>query len=94
MNLKQFLGTKIFENRYLFIDYWSILHLILFFIFGVTYPNQWGLVILVSIIYEFIENRLSKKAPFWKEPLRDTLSDFAFNFIGYWLGMTYGGGLI
>ena len=89
MKIRQFLATRIFVNKYIFVDYWSILHVALFFLFGVYYPNQWGLVIFGSIIFELVENRISKKAIFLKEPIRDTISDFLFNFLGYYLGMLY-----
>lgn len=95
MKIKQFLAKKIYENNLIHMDYWSILHIALFFWVGMNYPNQWELVIFGSIIFEFVENKISRKVSFLKENLKDTISDLGFNFLGYWLGMLYiAGGLI
>ena len=93
--MKQFLSKKIFETKYFFMDYWSIVHLVLFFLIGMYYPNKWGLVIFGSIIFELVENKMAKRAIFLRETMKDTLCDFFFNFLGYYLGMLYiPGGLI
>lgn len=90
-NLRNFLGNKIFENKYIHIDIWSILHLIFFFIIGLYYPNRWTEVIIAMVIFEFIEIKLSKRTSFFKESFKDIMSDFAFNILGYWLAHNYGG---
>ena len=95
MKIRQFLGTRIFKSKYMYVDYWSILHLALFFIIGMNYPNQWGFVIVGSVIFELVEKKFSRKIFFLRENFNDTIIDFAFNFIGYYLGMLYiAGGLI
>jgi len=89
MTIRTFLAKKVFVNDFIFIDRWSFLHLGLFFIIGLIYPNQWMLIILGSIFFEIIENIVSGHVRFLKENTKDTMSDFAFNFLGYWLGMQF-----
>tara|TARA_Y100000034_G_scaffold114936_1_gene151555 strand:+ start:13164 stop:13448 length:285 start_codon:yes stop_codon:yes gene_type:complete len=87
--VRKFLATKVFENRFIFVDYWSGLHIALFFYIGTQLPNQWMLIILGSIVFEVVENIASGKLEFLKENLKDTLSDFAFNLLGYLAGMRF-----
>ena len=87
--IRQFLRRKIYEGKYLFVDFWSIAHVILFFFIGVFYPNRWKLVIVGMIAFELFERVLSKKALFLKESTKDTLNDIFFNIVGYWLGQQY-----
>ena len=89
MNLRNFLATKIYSNKYLHLDYWSILHLILFIIFGTLYPDKWIYVLFGSVIFEVIENNVSKKIMFLKENVKDTINDIFINCIGYWIGMRF-----
>ena len=46
VTIKQFLGKKIYEGSYLHIDFWSIVHLIGFFLLGIYFPNKLGLIII------------------------------------------------
>ena len=89
--IRQFLAKKIFENKWIFIDRWSFVHLALFFYFGTQFPNRFGLVIIGSIIFEVVENLVSKKVPFLRENMKDTLSDLFFNILGYYFGQNFGG---
>ena len=91
VKLKQFLKTRIIKNKYLYVDYWSILHLILFFIIGFYFPNKWMIIIVGSLIFEFSEKIVAARTPFLRETMKDKISDLGFNFIGYWLGINYGG---
>ena len=90
-NLRQFLAKRIYTGKYLLVDYWSILHIVLFYFIGTYYPGKWVHVILGSVIFEIVESGLSKKVPFLRENTKDTVSDLLFNFAGYWLGINYGG---
>ena len=90
--IRRFLATNIYTGRYLHVDYWSILHVALFFFIGMKFPNQWGAVILGSLIFEFIENKVSKKVSFLREDVKDTFSDIGFNLLGYWIGVLYQAG--
>ena len=87
--IKQFLGKRIFETKYISIDFWSIGHLILFFLLGIYFPNRWGLVIIGMIVFEVFENIMSKRTAFFKESAKDTRTDIAINIIGYFLGQQY-----
>ena len=87
--IRRFLATRIYTGRYLLVDYWSILHVALFFYIGMKFPNQWPAVIIGSVIFEFVENKISKKVSFLRENLKDTVSDLIFNLVGYWLGTLY-----
>ena len=84
--IKQFLEQKIFENGYVYLDYWSILHLLGFFILGTYYPNRWGLVIMGTIFFEILEVYMARRTSFFKESKKDTFTDIAINFLGYWSG--------
>ena len=87
--IKQFLGKKIFENRFIHIDRWSIVHFVGFFLLGIYFPNKLGLIIIGTILFEVFENIMSKRTPFFKESAKDTLSDIGFNILGYLLGQQY-----
>lgn len=87
--IRQFLATRIYTGRYLLVDYWSILHVALFFFIGMRFPGQWIAVIIGSLGFEFVENKISKKVSFLRENLKDTFSDILFNLAGYWLGTLY-----
>jgi len=91
-SIRTLLGKKIFVNGLINIDGWSILHVALFFFIGMKFPNQWGAVILGSLIFEFIENKVSKKVSFLREDVKDTFSDIGFNLLGYWIGVLYQAG--
>ena len=87
--LRQFLATRVYTGKYLFLDYWSILHLVLFFIIGMKFPGNWERIIVGSIIFEFIESSVSHNVSFLREKAKDTITDLALNWIGYWLGTIY-----
>ena len=91
--IRQFLERKLYQNRYIFINYWVILHFILFFIIGIYFPNRWKLVIIGMIAFELFENLASGKVKFFKESTKDTITDFLFNILGYWIGSNFMGGL-
>ena len=87
--IRQFLGKKVFENKILRIDRWIYLHIALFFFIGVFYPNRLMLVIIAMVVFEIIEATLSKRQPFFKESIKDTISDLGFNLLGYFAGQYY-----
>ncbi len=87
INLKKI----IFENKYIYLDYWSILHFISLFIIGFYFPNRWLIIIIGSLIFEFSEGVASRRTRFFKETMKDKISDLVVNFIGYWAGINYGG---
>jgi len=86
---ERFLQRIIFRNKILQVDGWSILHIILFFILGTQFPNQWRLVIIGTIIFEVFEMAASKRTSFFKENTKDTFTDILLNFVGYWIGSMF-----
>jgi len=87
--IKEILRRKIFENQLILIDGWTFLHIGLFFLIGIFYPNRWGLVIGGMIIFEIMEQVLAKNISLFKESQKDTLNDLGFNILGYWAGQYY-----
>ena len=94
MKIRKFLGKKIFENKFLYFDYWTVLHFLAFFVLALYYQDQWKLVIMGSVIFEIIEYNMSHKNPFLKEKIKDTINDLSVNFIGYYVGLTYGSSIL
>ena len=83
------LSTKIYTGRFIYLDYWSILHFIFFYLIGIIYPNKWILVITGSILFEIIEEISSKKIQSLKEIKIDTITDIGINLLGYWIAQRF-----
>ena len=60
------------------IDGWSIVHGLMFFIIGLIVPNQYLVILIISIILEFIQPYLGNNARYIINPL--------INLTGYTLG--------
>lgn len=91
MGITNYLGKKLYENRLLYLDRWSILHFFGFLILGIYHPTRWGLVIIGTIIFEIFEIIMARKTALFKENPKDMFTDVLLNLSGYWLGQ---GGLL
>ena len=89
MTIGQFLKKKVFENNNFFIDGWSFLHFAIFFIAGIIFPNRWGSIIIVIVLFELFEKSTSKRVNLFRETKKDTFTDIVLNLLGYFLGQQY-----
>ena len=88
-NIYKILGKPLFKSGFIYIDGWSFLHLVLFYMIGLFYPNHWTYIIIGSILFESLEKFSSTEIKFLREFKIDTLSDFGINLLGYWLAHVY-----
>lgn len=80
-------SNGIFYNGCL--DIFHILHLILYIIIGIIYPNNYGLILLISILWELYENFMFKyfvKKSKCKNIICLRFEDIILNIIGYYIG--------
>ena len=82
------------------IDKLSIVHFIIYLVFGITIKNKYKLVLLGSILWEVSEyilsnikytrNLLIKCWPipekYWNEKLENKVLDIIINMLGYYIG--------
>lgn len=83
----EILNTIIYENAFILMDIWSILHVLLFYYIAKKYPQHWILVFAGMVAFEVGEALLyGKGVTFLGESFKDTISDIVFNLVGYGLG--------
>ena len=58
-------------------DFWSILHILIYFTAGLIFPNEYGCIILFSILCEMFE---------YFAGFRARLSDIFINLLSYYIG--------
>ena len=76
-----------YMGRYVSIDSWSIIHLVLFIVLGYHYPNQVVAMMLYGMAWEVFEWLMQNHTKsFWEETHINTLWDIWFNFMGYQIG--------
>jgi len=63
------------------LDGWSLIHLLLYFLLGVLFPQRLGLIVLISFLFEGIEYYYRGRARWILDP--------AINIIGYLLGESF-----
>jgi len=71
------------------IDKWHILHIILYILIGLLYPNNYFLILVISIIWELHEHIFFKyiiKKSQCKEISCLRIEDIFLNLIGYFIG--------
>lgn len=71
------------------LDIFHILHIILYIIIGIIYPNNYGLILLISILWELYENFMFKyfaKNGKCKDIICLRFEDIILNIIGYYIG--------
>ena len=94
--LADFLNTIIFSNQIIFIDFWTILHILFGFIvmwflynfFNKTKERFWGLLTIITLweIYEFMFTFFGSSM-FRKEPFLNIIWDLIAGMLGgsfYW----------
>jgi hypothetical protein len=70
----------------------SLLHILLYFVFGYFFPNKWIYAIIISFLWEFLEYLLYYYFPkftIFKEPLKNKIIDIIMNLIGFYLGYSF-----
>lgn len=83
---KTFLKQVIYENSFLLIDVWSILHFIFFFLVGFFLKLPFRVVFIGMLLFEGFEKFLSTTTPFFHESLKDTFTDILVNTLGFIVG--------
>ena len=74
------------------IDYWHFLHLLLYIIIGLLMPNQYLLIVIISVIWETFEHIAFKYMFLYCNSLLcGRVEDIFLNTIGYTIGssLTY-----
>ena len=85
-----------------YINLFTFVHFILWFMIGLLYPNKYGLVISLSLVWEFVEwcfaqhpmlHSLLKKywfvpEKYWNEGIGNKITDIVSNMAGYYFAST------
>ena len=81
-----------------YINIFTFVHFILWFMIGIVFPNQYGLVVLLSILWEILEG-YSAQHPilhsllekhwiipekYWNEGMGNKITDIFANLAGYY----------
>lgn len=91
------------SNRSKTPDLFSIVHFLLWFLFGTILPGQYLLALVVSILFEWVESSLiwnqqlydlfSKywiiPERYWNETIENKILDIVLNMTGYVLGSLF-----
>lgn len=71
------------------VDYWHLLHIILYILIGLLYPHNYTLILIISIIWEIYEHFMFKyiiKKSNCKEFSCLRIEDIFLNLLGYFIG--------
>ena len=82
-----------------YINIFTFVHFILWFMFGILYPNQYGLTILLSFLWEIVEGYSSQDPviypllqkywiipeKYWNEGMGNKITDIIANIGGYYV---------
>jgi len=71
------------------LDFWHIAHILLYILIGILYPNNYILIIIISIIWEIYEHFMFKyiiKKSKCNELSCMRIEDIFLNLIGYFIG--------
>jgi len=69
------------------VDYWHLLHILLYILIGILYPNNYIIIILTSIIWEIIEHFIFKYImKICNDKICGRIEDIFLNIFGYLLG--------
>ena len=70
------------------INYWSIVHILLYILIALFIPNNWWFAIIISIIWEIYEYIMSQMSSndFYDEVIINRIFDVIFNLLGYYIG--------
>lgn len=67
-------------------SWYSVGHLVLWFVVGLWLLDNWYLFIALSVAWELFEHSVKYKWAWANEPLENKISDIVVNIIGFWLG--------
>ena len=84
-------------------DYLSVIHFIIYYIFGKLIPRQYFIIFLISILWEISEKWFASTyfgkhifarywiIPYddWNENIINSISDIVINMMGYYIGSNY-----
>jgi len=71
------------------VDYWHLLHIVLYILIGLLYPNDYTLILFISIIWELYEHFMFKyliKKSNCNEFSCLRIEDVFLNLFGYFIG--------
>lgn len=71
------------------VDYWHLLHIVLYILIGLLYPNDYSLILIISIIWELYEHFMFKyliKKSKCNEFSCLRIEDVFLNLFGYFIG--------
>ena len=71
------------------VDYWHLLHIVLYILIGLLYPNDYILILIISIIWELYEHFMFKyliKKSNCNEFSCLRIEDVFLNLFGYFIG--------
>lgn len=85
--LREYLGTILYQNQYLFLNRWSFVHLGAGMLFYLWKPKDLKLWIKIVIIFEIIEFILAGigSHPLFVESAIDIFWDIIIGIGGFWL---------
>jgi hypothetical protein len=71
------------------INYYSIIHLVIYFTLAFIFPNEWILIVILSIIWEILEYgvQIFIGLDLVTETTANHFVDILFNLSGYLIGM-------
>lgn len=81
-----FLEMTIFENAFIVLDIWSILHFLLFFFIAKLRLLPFRLALIGMILFEIFEFIMARFTPFFQEGFKDTFTDLLVNIAGFIIG--------
>jgi len=70
-------------------DFWHILHILLYILIGLLFPNNYFIILIISIIWELYEHFMFKyvvKKVKCKDFICLRFEDILLNLIGYYIG--------
>lgn len=70
-------------------DIWHIYHVLLYIIIGLIFPNHYILILLISLIWEYIEHIFFKDFKFCNQIFCGRYEDFILNLLGYYIGSLF-----
>ncbi len=83
VNNKTFTNGMFFDGCF---DIWHITHVLLWMLLGVITPHQYGLAILISVIWEVIEHIQFSRDGSCITPVCGRFEDLPLNMLGYVIG--------
>jgi hypothetical protein len=76
--------SGIFFNSCL--DFWHLTHLLMWILIGIMTPNKYILVLMIGILWEFVEHRQFSNDGSCTSPVCWRIEDIFINMVGYAIG--------